>query len=72
MNNCLISYFQAYLRHKLNNLIKKSPFVTSVWQLEVEFFRMVEHQPNLSELAVMHEYLDEMFSIFKMAVESSL
>lgn len=40
--------------------------------MDVEFFRMVEHHTNLSELPAMHEYLDEMFSIFKMAVEAAL
>jgi hypothetical protein len=64
MDNTLIKFFQAYLRHKVNNLIKRSPFITSIWQLDMEFFRSVESQANISELPAMHDYLDEMFMIF--------
>jgi len=71
MDNTLIRFFQAYLRHKVNNLIKRSPFITSVWQLDVEFFAAVERQPNLYDVPALHDYLDEMFLIFGKAVESA-
>lgn len=71
MDNTLIKFFQAYLRHKVNNLIKRSPFITSIWQLDMDFFAAVDKQPNLYDLPSLHDYLDEMFLIFGKAVESA-
>ena len=30
----IILYFQAFFRHQLDRLLKKSPFIVSLWQLE--------------------------------------
>lgn len=39
LNYEIILYFQAFLRHQLDRLIKKHPFILSLWQFDEGFFK---------------------------------
>lgn len=71
MDNKLIKFMQAYLRHQLNQLVKKSPFTTSLWEMEPNFMRRYESAQSLSDVQEMHEYLDEMFILFEKGIEAA-
>lgn len=67
----IILYFQAFSRHQLDRLLKKNPFILSLWQFDDGFFKEVRQKNDFKSNLAGQEFIEEMIIKFAEGIKKS-
>ena len=67
----IILYFQGFLRHQLDKILKKNPFVLSLWQFDEDFFKDIKNKNEYKSNLAGQDFIEEMITKFVDGVKKS-